>query len=985
MIAIEQKSNRSKLFAAIAVLAMVVCAFAAIVPADDVNGVAMEVTNAPEASDTVAYVSDAAEFTAALNNDAIESIVISVTPAEGATGPTVLDLTGSTVTILEDKKVYIGATTGANGEFNGTTTVTNTTTVQVKFGNLVVEGEVYNLLGANKATSALWVDNLTMSGTGTLFSTSALNASDGVTDRNGFYTSTPHAENTYRQYYSAQLSAIDDYVVANDYSGQGVVNEKAIFSYGETTVTEADNGATLTDIGVYLNPDSTMTVAEDATLAPSKVVVKVDANDETRSATLVNNGTVTLNKGSEIAGTFTNNNAVTVAGTVTGTISNSETGEVTVSAADSGVNIEGGQLTFANMADARANMPNVETGTIVTVAGKAYTANTSTSNDYTFVFGVPAPQYNSNANYAGDPAMDIVVLNIKNLTGTTIEFATAPVIVMEKNIQPGADGKATEAGQYDMMFRVSSSVYDDAGENVTNFSATINGIFTILPMTITNATITGTGEGGAFPPVFYDDGNEVWLQPGDFKVTATINGVDNVELVLDEDYTYICDSADGKWAGTATIIVTLGDNYTTADGKVITKDYTISKNMVDMTVTLTDPDALHYSGEQIDKTDFQFVGNYEDGSKTQTSVGGDYIDPNSTNVTITGSQYYGVPGADGIYVVEFVYDYNGTQIEGRCQVDVIPVDKIEITKNPTKMVYNAGESFDATGMQVTVTYAAQEGEDAGLTAVFNYADGKFTIVDGDGAGTLTGVTLDANIVLDHGIFNETIGTDTVTATYYGKSAELEVTVNGYIATYMVKNPETGVYEEYGTQVGTEADFGAVFNFIGTAPSGQEFTGWMVGTTGAIYQPGDMFKFGEDANMWTSDEITFYAQYGTAGTGGDTGATDPATQIKIFIGSNEGGVDVMLYGVDGYIPAGATVTVTYSYTVYSELLQDYTNTDNTVNVGTVADGNELSTVMMSLSLTGEENYEQIIGAYATITIDGQSINSDLIFYTPATTA
>jgi len=32
------------------------------------------------------------------------------------------------------------------------------------------------------------------------------------------------------------------------------------------------------------------------------------------------------------------------------------------------------------------------------------------------------------------------------------------------------------------------------------------------------------------------------------------------------------------------------------------------------------------------------------------------------------------------------------------------VDKIEVTKNPTKMTYTVGEKFDRTGMEVTATY-----------------------------------------------------------------------------------------------------------------------------------------------------------------------------------------------------------------------------------------------------------------------------------------
>ena len=812
MYANEQKMNRSKLFAAIAVFAMIACAFAVIIPADGVNGDALSTSDAPAANEEagVVHVTDAKGFSDALANKDVKTIVINVTPEEDATGPTVLDLSSSTVTIPEGKTVYIGATYSDNGSPKDGTNDVDKTTVQVKFGKLVVEGDVYNLLGSNKKTTGLWIENLTMSGAGNLFSTSAISATDGVTDRNGFYTSTPYAADTYRQYYAAQLSDIVEFVTDNKYDGQGITTaEKAIFSYGTTSVTSADNEANLSGIGVYLNPDSTMTVEEGATLAPSKVVVKVDSKDDTRAATLVNNGKTILGANSQIAGTYTNNGTTTVTGTVTGTIDN-ENGTVTTSVnPGAGLTIVGGDMTFADKNAAINNMPSVSTGVVVDVGGKKYTANVSTSNDYTLVFGVPAPQYNPDMDYAGDPALDIVILNVKDLQGNNVKFANAPVTILEKSIQPGDDGKATVAGQYDMMFRVSANVYDATNILITNFSATVNGTFTILPMEITDVQIVGTGENGAFPPVFYDDGNEVWLQPGDFKVTATVNGVKDVELILDQDYTYECVSADGKWAGSADIVVTLGDNYTTATGKEISETYTISKNMVDMTVTLKDEAAKFYTGEAIDKTDFQFIGNYEDGSKTQITAGGDYIDPASEAVTITGSQYYGVPGEDGKYVVQFIYKYGETEIFGECSVTVIPIEKIEITENTSKDqyykdTYNAGESFDPEGMTITVTYVAQEGEEAGATVTLNYAKNG-TAFKATGNETLADKTFSSDVAFDYGTFNKDIGEVPVTATYFEKDDSIFVNVNGFIATYMYLNLETNEYDVYGTQVGNVGD------------------------------------------------------------------------------------------------------------------------------------------------------------------------------------
>ena len=390
MYANEQKMNRSKLFAAIAVFAMIACAFAVILPADGVNGEAPSTTAPAEDADgTVVYVANAEEFSQALANKDVVTIVINVTPDAGSEVPKVLDLSSSTVTIPEDKTVYIGTATNTNGSWTGTTNDVDGTTIQVKFGTLVVEGTMCNLLGVNQKTSGLWVDELTMSGTGMLFSTSAIKATEGATDRDGFYTSAPYASGSFSQYYAAQLSDIVEFVAANNYSGQGVTNEKAIFSYGTTSVTSADNEAVLTDIGVYLNPDSTMTVEEGATLAPSKVVVKVDSKDDTRAATLVNNGETTLGANSQIAGTYTNNGTTTVTGTVTGTIDSSENGKVTIgsSVTDLGeLKLNGGitsdersnATTFADMAD----------GTSFTYKGVNYTIYKFTYDGKDYQYGV---------------------------------------------------------------------------------------------------------------------------------------------------------------------------------------------------------------------------------------------------------------------------------------------------------------------------------------------------------------------------------------------------------------------------------------------------------------------------------------------------------------------------------------------------------------------------------------------------------------------
>ena len=56
----NEKSNRSKLLVAVAVLALVVCAFSAIIPANEVQGATTQVA-APEGEDTLQAAIDAAQ------------------------------------------------------------------------------------------------------------------------------------------------------------------------------------------------------------------------------------------------------------------------------------------------------------------------------------------------------------------------------------------------------------------------------------------------------------------------------------------------------------------------------------------------------------------------------------------------------------------------------------------------------------------------------------------------------------------------------------------------------------------------------------------------------------------------------------------------------------------------------------------------------------------------------------------------------------
>ena len=176
---IPKKMEKSKLLAAIAILAMIVCAFAVAVPADSVEGAPMNVADVQvpgsgtagveyieitSESDTEAVATDLID---AINDSNVKTIVITFDAGNVAADaktdgePTVIDISTTNITIGEGKTLFIGATGEKNGyrHSNGNGGVTNSadgSTLNVVFGSLTVEGSVYNNLGQNKATTGIY-------------------------------------------------------------------------------------------------------------------------------------------------------------------------------------------------------------------------------------------------------------------------------------------------------------------------------------------------------------------------------------------------------------------------------------------------------------------------------------------------------------------------------------------------------------------------------------------------------------------------------------------------------------------------------------------------------------------------------------------------------------------------------------------------------------------------------------------------------------
>ena len=300
----NEKGRQTKLLAAIAIIAMVVCAFAVAMPSE-VQG--MEVTQIPDDGDGATIIKGAdgtvtplQQLQSALGNSAVTEIVIQ----------TSIEIPeGTTVIIPEGKKVWIN---NASGNAN----TTNKVCLTIE-GTLVVEGTLYNNAGTNKTTSGFYNSGIiTYNGDGVLYSTSA----DGSTGTgqgvvNGFFSVIGTGANNYKHMYAASLNAVASKAIDAKYNDG--TNGKAIYSYGTTSADTTTLNNTTVVVGGVNGATSTMNIPETVTLTiESTGGLLVKSN-----STADNDGTITNKGATEFLGQYTG----------TGVLDNSDASEFAVS------------------------------------------------------------------------------------------------------------------------------------------------------------------------------------------------------------------------------------------------------------------------------------------------------------------------------------------------------------------------------------------------------------------------------------------------------------------------------------------------------------------------------------------------------------------------------------------------------------------------------------------------------------------------------
>lgn len=173
-------------------------------------------------------------------------------------------------------------------------------------------------------------------------------------------------------------------------------------------------------------------------------------------------------------------------------------------------------------------------------------------------------------------------------------------------------------------------------------------------------------------------------------------------------------------------------------------DFIVSEASKTLTgVTITPPTKLtgYKEGDSLDTTGFKVEEKYDDASVVD-------ITSDTSKYSVTPALTTALSAGDNTFTVTYTADESIAVTGGTFTATAIArvITSIAVNKLPTKVRYKIGESFDATGLELTATYS--DGETATITSGFTTS----------------------------GFDSETKGTKTITVDYNGVTATFEVTV-----------------------------------------------------------------------------------------------------------------------------------------------------------------------------------------------------------------
>ena len=521
----NEKGRQTKLLAAIAVLAMVVCALAVVIPSDNVEGVSTDIVDAPD----IESVADAAALVKAINDDTT-SIVVDKAIEVTDSNPVILDQ-NQTLWITGEGKITIGANSV-----------------------LTIAGTVYCNAGTSDSDPGI-INNgsVTLADTGVIYSVSAVGATSTPVAVNAFFTSIDDAvEDGYLHIYAGNVNTLAPFVVENDYTGE--IDGKLIYTYGDMSISGNVNlsGIGLVAGGVDDGMNGNLTIAENAVVVAESVTVK-------SSSTITYNGIV-----------------IDIPAGTTASYSN---GVYNITGTPVAVNDEVYKELFesANGLYAYAGILGLK-GTDVTVKqvnpalGEAWSTtdfpdNTKVKGDYDFgedpTYYFLAPKSGGSVTItitpAGEGATDTVYKFNFNINGNAavadtdddynaaVEDETVTEITVGSGVTLGTSGTYTAPG------KIINVALGQLPQNTTLAEGTIFN-FGDVTDAVSDKTITfGTGEDAASVSLSGFTGNDVTIKQGSVEISGT-NLSGTITVTGDVVITELADQSTGSSTDGLTLV-----------------------------------------------------------------------------------------------------------------------------------------------------------------------------------------------------------------------------------------------------------------------------------------------------------------------------------------------------------------------------------------------------------------------------------------------
>lgn len=938
MIAIEQKANRGKLLAAIAVLAMVACAFAAILPADDSTALP---ANFPDAEKGVITVSE--DLTLNGNATITDRLVINGT----LTVPAGYTLN---VNYAFNAAGQSAITFGANGKL----VVSAGATVSINVSNATgytpaADAGNHVFTGATGYGDAAIVVNGTMS-------VSSDAAVKGVTNygtrmiqvaSTGTFTSNANGYQTV--YFDVNGGTVDITVKDGRVAAYIDVADKGTFSVGGTNATATeDNKFILEAYSANVAAESTLNIEGKATIYDGDTASAVSGMTTKQ---IVNAGTVNVTANGSLQvpakttyntenGTTNVSGSIDISGTATGTISCSEDGVAIIGEDVTDVSklvIDGGVI--QNNSEVK---PILESGVEYTALDnndqKEYryiAVNKRTADGYIVVLGVNAVMYQPGVYYQGDSnSVKVDFYGLFGADGKRIDAASYDFLEVNKIYELPENamannsdyGTVTDVGTYTMRIALSYGPGPDP-----SYTTVVYGDFRILPV---EYTATVTVEGG-WTEGEYDldtNGPTLTVKDNNGKEVPSDQYTYAYEFYTDAALTELADVQDisllpagNYWMKTT---VTMNDKNITV-GNVATVNFTVNPDVLDSTVEfnpITDAEILGIDPTFIQENIIFTVGEITS-NKADVAVTGMIYQvtdssalPESWKMTNTG--YYlafYITAADGVDLTATgaVTPKQGTY------ADITPEDA---AKNVKYFVYYLGNNLATTTSQVITVDLDGDGA--------KYASTQYNF-------TFTNINKLHLILVDSG--------NNVNYETYVDNEQTIILPNGA---------------------------GPGFNYWVTE-DGSPVKSFNAGSHMTVTTAFD--TVGADGAVGADNTVTLTADYTETSV---TTPTDYATTVYIGVTKENNQAVINLGGVTadgkvGAIPAGQ-LTIDFWYVEWNNDLQDFVTTHGTAIIRDVGDNESI--IYLSASMFGLDDLTTLVSIDATFSAENATGENDFM-YTP----